>query len=125
LESEGYLTKNIPKYQRKVLAMLRTGVLPLEIETGRYEKKLLQERFCKLCNTDLNEDEAHFLCNCPLYDDIREPLWSKAEEVIEGFNNLTDKERLQHLLSNIDLCYLTAKCCHKMYKRRQIFIAKK
>ena len=29
------------------------------------------ERVCKKCNNNAVEDEIHFLCECPMYDDLR------------------------------------------------------
>ena len=31
-----YVTEFLPKYKRSLLAQLRTGIVPLSIETGRY-----------------------------------------------------------------------------------------
>jgi ssDNA-binding Zn-finger/Zn-ribbon topoisomerase 1 len=42
----------------------RCGVAPLKIETGRYERKELNERLC--INCDNLEDEKHVLLKCPL-----------------------------------------------------------
>ena len=36
LETESFLKSNINKFQRSLLTQLRIGILPLEIETGRY-----------------------------------------------------------------------------------------
>ena len=45
-----YLKMNITKYQRSLFAQFRSGILPLEIEFGRYRNIDLSERICKLCN---------------------------------------------------------------------------
>ena len=35
-------------------------------------KKLpVEERVCKKCNNNAVEDKIHFLCECPMYDDLR------------------------------------------------------
>ena len=74
-----------PKY-RSALAKLRTGILPLEIEVGRYRNLPEDERFCKICDTGLVEDELHFLFNCPAYDDIRKSFFfDKAKQCISNF----------------------------------------
>ena len=47
----------------------------LEIEQGRQNGTLLENRICKLCEADgeiIIEDEYHFLLNCPRYDGLRE-----------------------------------------------------
>jgi hypothetical protein len=51
----------------------------LKIETGRYERKELNERLC--INCDNLEDEKHVLLKCPLYGDLRQSMF------IAGFGN--------------------------------------
>ena len=68
--------------QRQLVSMLRMGVLPLRIETGRYEAcKVVgskgvpvEFRVCKCCSLCKVEDEIHFLFECPLYS----PLYALA-----------------------------------------------
>ncbi len=37
---------------------------PLRIETGRFENMNVEEWICQICNTDVIEDEMHFLMSC-------------------------------------------------------------
>ena len=76
IKTEEYILSNIPKYKRSILCQLRIGILPLEIETGRYSRKKLEERICKLCQLDV-EDETHFLCVCPKLQCIRFKYYSE------------------------------------------------
>ena len=39
----------------------RFGILPLRIETGRFVNEALDNRLCRLCNSNAVEDEIHFL----------------------------------------------------------------
>ena len=55
---------------RHALAQIRTGHHPLEIETGRYTNIPREQRLCKLCTLDI-EDEYHFVLRCNTYNDIR------------------------------------------------------
>ena len=64
MERENYLTFNINKYERSMLAKLRSGTLSLYIEKGRYEVKNLESRTCPICKTNEVEDETHFVINC-------------------------------------------------------------
>ena len=41
---EPYIACNLPRYQRSLLAQLRFGILPLSIETGRAQRKKVEER---------------------------------------------------------------------------------
>ena len=61
METENNLTLNVNKYERSVLAQLRSGTLPLSIEKGRHREKSLENRTCLVCNTNQFEDELHFV----------------------------------------------------------------
>ena len=69
-KTENYVLLNLAPNERSVIAQLRTGTLPLEIETGRYANKKLVERICKCCNSDI-EDETNFLLKCEAYNNVR------------------------------------------------------
>ena len=49
--------------RRRVLAALRCGCLPLQIEKGRtiHPKVALENRVCRLCNSGEIEDATHFI----------------------------------------------------------------
>ena len=74
---EEYVVKYLPRMQRCLLAQLRCGILPLEIEIDRFKLKkdanrkmrhmYPDERICKLCNNGV-EKELHFMCECTLYE---------------------------------------------------------
>ena len=69
--TESYVSMNLSSIERSYLAQLRLGILPIEIETGRYKSVFIDNRKCKLCNLNLVEDEKHILFTCTLYNDIR------------------------------------------------------
>ena len=62
--------------KRSLLCQLRIGILPLEIETGRYTRKKVEDIICKLCKLDI-EDEIHFVCVCPKLQAIRCKYYNK------------------------------------------------
>ena len=70
---EEYLTCLRSQAKRSLLSQLRRGILPLEIEGGRFRGIDLENRICKMCNINI-ENECHFLCECPCYEDYRETL---------------------------------------------------
>ena len=52
----------IENYILKILiTKLRLGILNLEIVLSRYVGIPREERFCKVCDSDLVEDEMHFV----------------------------------------------------------------
>ncbi len=61
---EPYVTINMNRKYRSALARLRGGILPLEIEVGRWNNVDIYARFCKLCNNGLIENEYHFMFEC-------------------------------------------------------------
>ena len=76
MKTEEYILSNIPKCKQSLLCQLRIGILPLEIETGRYTRKKVEDRICKLCKLDI-EDEIHFVCVCPKLQTIRYKYYNK------------------------------------------------
>ena len=54
---------NLSKFKRSLITQLRLGMLGIEVEVGRYNCVLKEERVCKLCKLDV-EDEIHFLFEC-------------------------------------------------------------
>ena len=78
--TDRYVTMNLSKSQRSLCAQLRAGILPLYIETGRYQAIPEENRICTMCCLGEVENEAHFLFYCPFYDDLRESLFRKLYE---------------------------------------------
>jgi hypothetical protein len=64
METERYVSSNISRSERSFLAQLRFGILPIHLETGRFNRKPLEERLCYICNNNEIEDEEHFLLKC-------------------------------------------------------------
>ena len=102
-----YLKMNITKYQRSLFAQFRSGILPLEIEVGRYRNIDLSERICKLCDLNMVEDEIHFLCVCPLYIEERGHLFSKVISSNPSFSNLDSFDKFVYLMSNHERSVVT------------------
>ena len=67
---------NLSRKERSYLAQLRLGILPINVEIGRYRQIPFDERKCMLCNNENVEDEYHVLFICPAYDRIRK-TWLK------------------------------------------------
>ena len=47
--------------KRSMLAKLRTGILPLKIETRRYRYTPEHQRICVKCDLNVIEHEKHFI----------------------------------------------------------------
>ena len=97
---EDYLLLDLTKYQRSVFSQFRCGILPLEIETGRFRNIELQNRLCQICKTEV-EDEIHFLLTCTAYTEPRKKLFKKALEFNHLFAIQDDFEKFTFLMSNL------------------------
>ena len=67
LNLDDYVKYHMHKRHRSLFEQFRVGILPLYIETGRYDNTPLATRICKLCASDTLEDEFHFLMQCSRY----------------------------------------------------------
>ena len=94
-EPETYIIKCMSRRRRSLISQFRTGILPLEIETGRYlpifdevnKKRTANGRLCKLCWLNAIENEYHFLCVCPVYS-RRKLLFEEVELKHAHFHTL-------------------------------------
>ena len=114
---EKFLTLNIDRYEKSLLSQLRYGILPLRIETGRFINEARCDRICKLCNSGGIEDQIHFLFYCDFYDDLREDLYIKARNAIDGWDNLTDIDKLIALFN--DLTRILGKYVKNIFLKRR------
>ena len=69
---DNYICVKLDKQLFFNLAKLRISNHQLEIETGRYKKKVIDQRLCKVCNENgYVEVEFHFLITCKAYQTER------------------------------------------------------
>jgi hypothetical protein len=108
-ESEKYVTYYLSRYQRSLLAQLRFGILPLHIETGRYQNKKdettgqfrklkYKERLCIFCDRNEVEDEIHFVLVCDKYENTRKNEFRNISVHNPNFENLNNKNKLVYLM---------------------------
>ena len=94
--------------------MFRTGILPLEIETGRYvpifdktlkktRKRTANERICKLCRLNDIENEYHFLCVCPVYNSRRKLLFEEIELKHVHFHTLSLSDKFIFVMKHCQI----------------------
>ena len=92
---------NLPRSERSVLARWLCGILPLEIEVGRFsgkDRKDRKDRFCRVCNTQEVEDEMHFLMKCEKLKDTREATIKVKLEESRETTAMSDVEKARWLL---------------------------
>ena len=76
---QSLVSSNISRYQRSLVAQLKFGILPLKIETDRYQGIPLEQRICKLCDSNSIETELHFLFHCNALSDARKYALNNLE----------------------------------------------
>ena len=103
---------------RSVIAQFRCGILPLSIETGRFNGIPLEFRLCVFCSENTVEDEFHFLLDCSFYTDLRQALLTKARSILRDFDGLHNADKVQFLMSH-EIINDTAKFMYNaLHKRR-------
>ena len=105
---ENYICIKLDKHLIFNLSKLRISNHQLEIETGRYSKKAVDQRLCKLCNeSGCVEDEFHFLMICKTYQQQRDEFFTKINTFTVPFETLSREEQFIFLLSTNDTEILT------------------
>ena len=89
---EKYVCAPLSKRQRSLCAQLRSGILPLHLETGRYRGIVEEERVCIYCDIHDIENEFHFMFYCPLYHELRQKLFNRCKNL--DLIWLSDADRL-------------------------------
>ena len=94
-----HIGKPLSYIQRKTLSKLRLGILPLRIETARYQRPVvpLEQRLC-YCNSGAIESEQHLLFQCNKYDSIRQQ-WLEKLNIPHNFNDIPAEEQLKLVLN--------------------------
>ena len=87
---------------------MRLGVLPLRVETDRYQRVKIDasERYCRQpkCTNNIGtvktfevENEFHFLVKCKQYDHIRNALFAKLS--CPEFDQLNEQNKFCYMLT--------------------------
>ena len=67
------------------------GILPLYVETGRFNNAPLERRLCTCSSLNEIEDEYHCLMICPKYDNLRHSIFSKITDI--NLNVLSERDK--------------------------------
>ena len=120
-EAEPYVKKFLTRKQRSVIAQLRSGTLPLQIETGRFQNIPLEYRLCLLCNSNNVETETHFLFECECYNDLRQQFYGNSENLYPEFALNPDENKLKMMMTT-EMIKLTAQFICNCFNKRQSII---
>ena len=122
-ELEPYAKAHIPLAARRVLAGLRAGCLPLQVELGRFTcpKTPYKERLCKMCG-EAPEDQTHFLLMCPKLREPRVALFKSVSEKYQNFITEPIPKKLSLLLHPQEHVYCITMGIYHLYTYRQKLI---
>ncbi len=94
------------------VAKIWCWLLPLRIETGRFINCKEEDRICELWNIEI-ENEQHFICTCPLYNEERKNMYKNVN--IPNFNALTASDKFISLIKSEQNKVGKFSCnCHKI-----------
>ncbi len=86
------------------LAQYRCGNLPLEIETGRWQNKSVEERICKVCESGEVENEFHLIFSCTSYNNIRATFLQNIGNIIPNIRELNEVSQIKTFMSTNFVC---------------------
>ena len=105
VNSAPYVLQNISRFERRTMALFRSGALPLAYETGRYSRPPVpvNDRLCVYCNSGRVENEKYFLMESNLYDDLRYNLFFKISKFVDNFHTLDIDTKFVKLMTCLDI----------------------
>ena len=95
-----HIGKPLTFIERKTMSKIRLGILPLRLETARFQRPVGPEdqRLC-YCESGDIESEQHVLFHCKMYDSLRQ-LWLEKLNVPFNFVDLPIEEKLKLVLNH-------------------------
>ena len=110
--------------QRILFTKFRISAHKLEIEKGRYSGLRVEERLCKLCNLE-TEDETHFLLQCPILEQGRSEIIHNICCMNINFIKLSPVSKLIWLMSSEDnkILKMVGTLLSKLHKERNQWLS--
>ena len=105
---------------RSLLSQIRFGILPIEIETGRWRNIEAENRLCKLCISDRVEDESHFMFECPMFTELRSNFLNDIESSPEQIALMSMPEKWELVMSPVNIAKTAKYVCVTFEKRRSL-----
>ena len=90
LQAEDYVNRLMSCFQPSTFAKLRCGILPIQIEIGRFRGQNVKDRFCPVCRKDV-ESELHFMFEYQAYENSRKSFLINSR--INPLSSSTDKRK--------------------------------
>ena len=118
---ESYLFDIELSHLSRILTQFRISNHNFEVEIGRRDSVLLEDRICKICNKNgdiVLEDELHFLLLCPAYENIHRKFSICDDVVCRNFDLFVSIMSNNNPTSQLHL----AKYLNKAFHRRNIIL---
>ena len=80
------LKANMDRHNRSLVAKIKSCILPLRLETGRYKGMNREDRTCQVCDRPEVEDEVHFLFACKPLKSIRKSYMKSIRREYPSLN---------------------------------------
>ena len=123
-ETSVLVNLNLPHYQHSILAWLLCGILPIDVEVGRFTNIKRHVRFSKLCkSSNLIEDEIHLLITCDRLKDTQDEYIKPLLDSNSATSNMSDIEKVRWLLSG-EMLQDSAPQIEALFRARQSIIYK-
>ena len=121
LESYIIHMKNI--MDRTAVTKIRLSNHELMIEKGRHQGLELKDRLCPFCENVL-ENEQHFLLDCKTFKIHRENFITEIRKLNNNFDELTENEKFQYTLTDLDALRFTGAYLSKTLQVRKFLLEK-
>ena len=82
IKTSPYVKINLDKGKRSLMCQLMSGILPLQLELGRYTNTCREMRKCLLCKEE-TECELHFLFRCTKLHNVKLKLYYDYPELLQ------------------------------------------
>ena len=101
-----------------ILAQFRYSILPLSIETGRFQDIPIEYRYCLFCDDNLIESEYHFILHCTFYNELRFDFFNRVRQIDINFDWLNEDDKIRRIMKN-DVIIIAADFLVKAFEKRQ------
>ena len=103
--------------ERSALSKFRSGVTPINLELVRHLGIPVNNRFCIFCENCV-EDEKHVLLSCPMYNGVRQALFTQPCYINSDFMSYDEDAKLWFLFNDDAIVSKCAKTCLKIINIR-------
>ena len=114
---EPYVYKIKNRQERSLLAKLRFGTLPLQVEIGRWQNIKFEDRVCPICHTGV-EDENHLVFYCSGYNEERYNFENNMCSIQKNWRTLLCPEKFVILMQKENILIFTNFLSNILAKRK-------